>query len=306
MSVPILKAIVNRPIGSLLISTAAALLLGSLATAGLNTLIVARLMIAASFLICVSILFFSATTKRFTRRNRLLAAAALIVFHVGLERVETWYAPKPRRLPVPPLQLLLEPQVPGYIHPETLMPGFPLAATCIKRPVAGYAGFGKMGDTENDDAMLGISSFDLRNLADRPLRLTWELTIQGEGLSAMLSGDGKGRWERQLNKNDWLAQRGGGMEWLLSPVTIPAGSKVSAPFGIGFVAPDADDKLRAALAPGELSKAYDAAIIFHDLDTGQSVTLPLPFGKAPIDAGEAVWDVLHDRLKKAGTGEPTC
>jgi hypothetical protein len=101
--------------------------------------------------------------------------------------------------------------------------------------------------------------------------------------------------------------RGGGeTEWLLSPVTIPAKGKVSAPFGIGFVAPEADDKLRAALVPGELSKAYNAAIIFHDLDTGQSVTLPLPFGKAPIDAGEPIWNDLHDRLKKAGSGEPTC
>ena len=272
----------------------------------MNTLLVARLMIAASFLICVSILLFSATTKRLTHRNRLLAAAALLAAHVGLERTETWYTPQPKRLPFPPVLLMLEPVVPGYIHPETLVPGFPLATTCIKRPVAGYASFGKMGDSENDDVMLGISSFNLRNLADRPLRLAWELTIQGEGLSAKLSGDGKGRWERQLNKNDWEAQRGGGMEWSLSPVTIPPKTKVSARFGIGFVAPNADYRLRAALAPGELSKAYDAAIIFHDLDTGQSVTVLLPFGKAPIDAGEPIWNDLHNRWKKSEKGEPSC
>ena len=105
MSVPILRAIASHPIGSLLISTAVALLLGSLATAGLNTLLLARLMIAASFLICVSIVFYIAKTKRFTRRNRLLAAVALLAIHVGLERAETWYMPKPRRLPVPPLLL---------------------------------------------------------------------------------------------------------------------------------------------------------------------------------------------------------
>ncbi|QCI93392.1 hypothetical protein [Novosphingobium sp. EMRT-2] len=306
MSIPILRAVASHPIGSLLISTAAALLLGSLATAGLNTLFVARLMIAASFLLCLSILFFSVTTKRLTRMNRFLVAAVLLVVHVGLERAEAWYTPKPKRLPVPPLLLLLEPPVPGYIHPETLVPGLPLATTCIKWPVAGYANFGKVGDVENDDVMLGISSFDLRNLTDRPLRLSWELTIKGEGLSAKLSGDGKGRWERQLNKNDLNAQNGGGVEWTLSPVNIPPKAKVSVPFGIGFVAPNADDELRAALVPGALSKAYDAAIIFHDLDTGRSGAVSLPFGQSPIDSGEPIWSDLHNRLKKMNKGEPTC
>lgn len=303
MALPDAKTLIRSSSGAVLIGLVAALLLGSLATAGLNTLTVARLMLLGSLAMALTYLFLSSATASMTRKERTYAVVLLVFGHIALERAEAYYQPLPPkvvlpRFPTPPLVLMMKPPVPGLSHPETQVPGLPLAATYIDRPTGGYAGFGKQGDNENDDVMLGIPGVALRNLSNKPLRLSWKLTFQGEGNEFTLDGTGKGRWERQLNLNDWIALHGGGLRWLLSPTTLPANGRTWATSRLAFVAPNAKGPIRQLIGSGPLEETYKATLTLVDEDTGERASLNLPFGAPPIESNDPVWKELRERMNR--------
>lgn len=303
MNQPELTSLVRSPSGAVAIGLLSALILGSLATAGMNTLWVARVMIGISAMIVSTYVFASSLTANWASRKKVLVLACALAVHLAIERAETWaqpLPPSPRGMPMPPLMLMLRPGKLGYSHPTVQAPGIPLALSFVERPTGGFAGFGEAGDNKGDDVMLGIRGVALRNLSDKPLRLSWTLTVIGEGKRFELNGSGRGRWERQLNLNDFLAAtKGPRLSWLLSPLELRPHESTPITSAIGFVAPQADVEIRALILKGDLPAEYSAMLAIKDEDSGVVARLPLPFGLPPAPAN----DPVSRELRRATEGE---
>jgi hypothetical protein len=237
-------------------------------------------MLVGSFVVIVAFLFGSKAGKSLKPNHRL---AALFVCGVGLvvlERYEAANAEAPKGMPRPPLLILMPPGKLGYLHPLTKVPNLPLALNYVPRPMGGFAGFGKLGANAADDAMLGIGGVTFKNLSDRPLALMWSLSVRGEGLALELKSDGRGRWERQLNVNDWFGQRGSKLRWTLAPLLLPPNDE-SRLKDLGFVAPNLESDDWSAMAANQMNSSYSFELEFTDLNTGVTSSIPLPFGQPP-------------------------
>lgn len=303
MNQPELAAFVRSPSGAVAIGLISALILGSLATAGMNTLWVARVMIGASALIVSTYVIASSLTANWGSRKKVLVLTGALAAHIVIERAETWAQPPPpsvRGMPMPPLMLMLRPGKLGYSHPTVQAPGIPLALSYVERPTGGFAGFGEAGDNKIDDVMFGIRGVALRNLSKTPLRLSWTLTIIGEGKRFELDGSGRGRWERQLNLNDFFATTSKPrLSWLLSPLELRPRDSTPITSAIGFVAPKADAEIRTLILKGDLPAEYLATLTIKDENSGVVARLPLPFGVLPAPAN----DPVSRELRRATEGE---
>lgn len=67
----------------------------------------------------------------------------------------------------------------------------------------------------------------------------------------------------------------------------------------------ADTSTQPGIAPGELSKTYNATLRFRDLDSGKVASVFLPFGLPAVESDNPVWRDLHARVKKVD-GELGC
>lgn len=297
-----LKVMARSPSAAVVIGLVSALVLGSLATAGLNTIGLARLMIGLSALLSSVYLFSSSSTSSWRMRTKVFAVACVLLIHLGIERTETWGGPAPVSsggMPFPPLLLMLGPTKLGYAYPLVDVPKLSLAVGYIARPTGGYAAFGKIGDNESDDVMFGIDNVIFLNRSANPLRLSWTLTIRGEGKVIELSGSGKGRWERQLNVNDYFAAKEPSpLSWMLSPIELAAHSRTPITSAIGFVAPQADAGTRGIIRLGQLPPEYSAILNLKNDTTGVVARLPLPFGRQPVPAEDPT-----SRLIRQDSGE---
>lgn len=235
-------------------------------------------MIVASLVACLVYILFSRFTASLDRSRRIAAILLMVTVHLWIERAITVMQPRPPSTSLPPLKLLLPPNPLFQTHPLMRIGDLPLAVTYLSRPVGGYAGFGKTGDNSADDVMLAVPSFGLVNLSERPLTVSWSLTVHGEGSKFTLAGDGKGRWERQLGENDYLTTMKTGLRWQLSPASLPPRGVLPITTDLAFVAPDADERLRELLTAGDLPASYKAVFHLRIRETGQAAHLPLPFG----------------------------
>jgi hypothetical protein len=285
-----IKAFVRSPSAALLLGLVATLIIGSLASAGLNTLEIARGMVFGSFLLCCSYVLFSSFAERWAHKWKFGALIGLALLHLGIDRLETRFQPYSGRMPIPPLRLMLPPGKLGYAYPLSKVPDLPLATTYIRRPTGGYAGFGPAGDNDKDDVMFGIDEVAFANLSDSPMQLSWSLTVKGEGRSLSIDGRGKGRWERQLNSNDYLSSPGKNLtklSWTLSPLRLRPHERTSITNVIGFVVPEGDEAVRELVLKGNLPPEYVATLNIWDEVSGAHAELPLPFGKPPVPANDA-------------------
>lgn len=272
---------------ALLVGIVLTLLVSAFGAAGVVSLTLARVMIAASIAACITYILFGSFAASLDRRRRMIAILLTIAAHLGIERTVTIMQPPPASAPMPPLKLLLPPKSLFHTHPLTKVENLPLAVTYLARPIGGYAGFGKVADNRGDDVMLAVPSFALANLSEQPLTVSWWLTVRGEGREVTLSGDGKGRWERQLGENDYLAATKTPLRWQLSPVSLPPHSALPITADLAFVAPTAGEDLRALIAGGDLPASYKAILHLRIRETGQIAHLLLPFGieGVPIQPG---------------------
>lgn len=276
MTVPSLKQVVRSPAGGVAIGLIIGLLVASLASAGLNTLWVARGLILLSLIVAAAYILRSESTSKMTVKEKVAALSLMAAAFLVIERAETWAQPKPRRFPAPPLMLMFRPVPIASEAVFTPLPSLPLATSYIARPEGGYAGFDL--DNDADDVMLGINHVRFRNLSDAPISISWRIEINGEGRSLSLSGDGKGKWERQLNRNDWLALNGGKLSWLLSPATLRPNETILYE-QLAFVAPDADERLRELIAGGEINEKYQIWLRVTNMGDGRTARVALPFGQ---------------------------
>jgi hypothetical protein len=284
------RTFIRSPSGAVLIGIVGALILGSLATAGLNTLWLARAMVAASAVTVSAYILASSLTGGWPLARKALVVVGVLTAHLAIERLETWAQPRPTanpRLPMPPLRLMMPPGEIGYTQPMASVLGLPLAVSYLERPIGGFAGFGKIGDNDNDDVMFGIQAVRLHNLSKKSLRLSWTLIVKGEGKRFELEGSGQGRWERQLNRNDYIATNSGDrLRWTLSPLTLGPDSATNYGTAIGFVAREADADLRELARQGSLPAEYSATLILKNDESGATASLRLPFGTIPTPADD--------------------
>lgn len=297
-----IREIIRSPSASVAIGLASALLMGSLATAGVNTLWVSRAMIVFSATIIISYILLSSQLSILTLRLRSFLVLIVISILFAMERLETWWQPPllpaARIMPMPPLLMMLPIEKLGYTHPEVNVPGIPLAVTYVGRPSGGYAGFGKLADNANDDVMLGINGIEFRNLSPKSLHFSFSLAVDGEGKRFEIDGKGKGRWERQLNINDYFASTDKPrLSWLLSPIALEPYGTTSFPSSIGFVAPAASKEIRSLILRGVLPPEYSANLLIKDENTGVVARLRLPFGEPPIPATDPVSRMLREKTE---------
>jgi hypothetical protein len=277
MTIPAIKQVIRSPAGGVAVGLIIGLMVASLASAGLNTLWVARGLIILSLAIGAAYILRSESTSKMTMREKLVALSLMSAVFLAIERTETWAQPKPKRFPVPPLMLMFKP-TPVQSEPIfTQLPGLPVATSYISRPQGGYAGF---AENDVDDAMLGTNRIYLQNLSNEPLSIAWGIEVRGEGQAFVLSGNGKGRWERQLNRNDWLALHDSRLRWLLSPVTLRPREAIRFE-RLGFVAPNADESLRELIASGAINEKYQIWLRMTNLADGTTARVELPFGQQP-------------------------
>jgi hypothetical protein len=298
MSEHAVKNFVRSPSGAVLIGIMSALILGSFATAGVNTLWMARAMIALSALVLSAYVLRSSLTSHWQMEKKLAVLVGVLAIHLVIERIQTWMQPAPiesRGVPIPPLLLMLPPLQMGYTNSQANVPGLPLSVSYLARPHGGFAGFGKLGDNQNDDVMFGIEGVRFQNLSQKPLRLSWTLHLRGEGKNFEFKGDGKGRWERLLNANDYFATtKQPRLSWLLSPIELPPMGTTQIAGRIGFVAPNADAELRDLIIRGELPAEYIATLTIKNKDTGVKTNLKLPYGTKPQPQNNAMSRAMRE------------
>jgi hypothetical protein len=281
MSMPSAKEIARSPAGGLGIGVLVSLLLASLASAGLNTLWIARGLLLFSFGLIAAYVFLSESTAGMTTREKsavILVIGALLLL---IERAETWARPQPEispsstRLPVPPLMLMLRQPSDFFSEPVfTRVPNQQVALSYVSLPQGGFAGFGQ---NEGDDPMLAIPAVNLINLSDEPLTLSWSLSIAGEGVSLTIRGDGKGSWQRQLNRNDWAAENASRLKWRLSPAKLKPHETLPVQ-RLAFVVLNADESFKQLVKRDALDRRYRFTLNIRNDGSGIVTALPLPFG----------------------------
>lgn len=265
------------------------LFLAAMAAAGFNTLALARLLLVCFFL-TIAFTIISVRTVRMTTITKVVIVLAALLCCVLLDRLLHAHAAAEERarkmavrtMPTPPLMLLFKPR--ELFERQTLTPlkEQGLAIGYVSFPQGGYPGFTL--DNATDDVMLGIQRFTINNMLDRPREFRFALHVVGEGLDFTLANDGRGRWQRWLNQNDFLARQedtgGGRLSWGLSPITLPPGQTVET--SLGFVAPEADNKLRSIITGGEIDQRYEVWLEVEELPSGKRFSLRLPFGDRPV------------------------
>lgn len=294
-----IERLISNPVANWTVGILLTLALSSLAAAGMNTLLVARLLLIFAVGVLALVLFATPQGRSLNVGKRIgilfLGAAACW----AIERWETFSQPppkieKPRRFPHPPLGLLLPPEPIFAIHRRSILEEAKVAVDYIAMPNGGFASFAP--ENEKDDVMMGIGGFDIQNRSDKPMKLSWSLHIKGEGYDFVLPGDGKGRWNRQLNKNDFFSQSGDGLlRWLLSPATLPPGKRLHGPLGFVVTAPD--ERVRELIISDEFDKRYEVTLDFHEQISDKRFSFQLPFGTKPVQD-----KVLLDRIRKSREG----
>ena len=284
-----------------LFAVALTLLLAALAAAGFNTLALARLLLVGLFL---TIAFATFTVRRarlsITARVVIVVGALMVcllidrVLHAHAEAQEAAGKATGRAMPRPPLMLMFRPREMFERQTFTPLKEQALAIGYASFPEGGYPGFTL--DNATDDVMLGIARFSISNLSDRPRQFRLSLHVVGEGKDFTLSNDGRGRWQRVLNVNDFLAKQedtgGGRLAWGLSPFKLPPKRPVEA--SLGFVAPRADDALRGIIIGGGIDERYEVTLEFEEMPSGARFSLKLPLGNKPV-----VDQVLKARVEAA-------
>lgn len=276
-----LEKLISNPLANWTIGIVITLGLASLAAAGMNTLLVARLLLGIAVVAIGVALFLTSAGRQLRLPHRLAYFTAALIVAFAIERWETAsQAPPPAKLvmPQPPLRLLLPPEMPFWRHFPTVLKEQQVAVDYVAFPSGGYASF--TIDNAKDDVMLGIEGFRIANLSDRPMRLNWTLRLTGEGTRLEIPGTGRGRWERHLNRSDFTAQKGPVLHWLLAPANLPAGGRLVGP--LGFVLPDADAPLRRLITEREIDARYKADLVIRDAISGREFMLKLPFGTKPV------------------------
>ncbi len=261
--------------------------LSSIGTAGINTLVVARCLLGFAWLSASAFVLAGTPTANLKLRSKLVIVILVGFALFGIERWETYSQPKPRRFPVPPLRLMLPARAltPVGQHLWLAAPvGFPVQFNSMDAPMGGFAGF---GDNEGDDAMLAVPWVTFANKSDKPVTLSWSLRVFGEGRHLELAGDGRGRWERRLNVNDWMSSRDQELNWLLSPITLMPGEIRSGP--LAFVAPSVDSKTREDIARQRFGNVYRYELVLRAVGAKNAVgiTLPLKIEPPPAAASGA-------------------
>lgn len=189
MTIPSLKEITRSPTGGLALGLAISFVLASLASAGLNTLWVARSLLLTCFCTVAAYVSLSDRAAKMTWHEKTVALFGAAAIIVGVERLETTLQPKPPpipHLPQPPLMLLLRPDDIYKQRQFAQLPNLDVATTYLSRPQGGFAGFDSNNDV--DDPMLAISHVDIANLSDHAITLSWELFVEGEGSSFAANG----------------------------------------------------------------------------------------------------------------------
>ncbi|MFT4075708.1 MAG: hypothetical protein QM647_09285 [Asticcacaulis sp.] len=272
------------------IGLAIAMIPASFASSGINTLWVARLWLLIAVAGVTWVVFGSAYSRSLSRRTQIIVWICFVIGAVVIERYETAHQPKSTpsatainhgKASLPPLRLMFRPGELFEVHSPVLIKDEGLIIDYISFPESGYAGF--TYDNDKDDVMLGIDRISISNVSEKPMRLTWVLHIMGEGSDFELKGDGKGRWQRQLNVNDVLStskHQSTDLYWTLSPYLLVPGKKMTGAFA--FVAPSATPELRDLLVDGQLDARYKAELIFSDINSGRTFLLSLPFGSKPV------------------------
>ncbi|MDV6330230.1 hypothetical protein [Asticcacaulis sp. 201] len=285
-----LEKVLKNTYANWTITLAIAMITASFASAGINTIWVARGWLIIALAGITWVLFRSAYSRSQSRKSRIIVWIFFTLGVIAIERYETAQQPKPAsstattspgRMSIPPLRLMFRPRELFAVHSPAFIKDEGLIVDYISSPESGFAGF--TYDNDKDDVMLGIDQISIRNVSDKPMRLTWLLHITGEGSDFKLKGDGKGRWQRQLNVNDVLytsEHHSMDQDWTLSPYLLAPGKIMSGAFA--FVVPNATPELRQILVNGQLDARYKTELIFSDVNSGRTFVLSLPFGKKPV------------------------
>jgi len=275
---------IGNPVANWTFGILITLALSSLAAAGMNTLLVARLLLLLAVMVVAAVLFATEQGRKISLTSRGAILLTVTIACIGIERWEASNQPAPvkqdrPRIPKPPLILAMPPEQLFTIRRPVLLKEQGLLVDYIRFPVGGFAGFTR--DNDQDDVMLGIPTVTLKNLSDNPMRLTWALNIKGEGLVVSLPGNGRGRWERQLNRNDFMSNRPDGLRWwLLSPADLAEGKNARG--WLGFVVPRENERLRSMILSGDFDDRFRVTLKISDGLSGHQTELALPFGNKPV------------------------
>jgi hypothetical protein len=277
------------------------LFLAAMAAAGFNTIALARLLLVGLFL-TVAFAVLTLRAIRMSLSARLAIVIGALLGCVSLDHLLHGHAASDERskkmadraMPTPPLMLLFNPRQLFERQILTPLREEGLAVGHVSFPKGGYSGFTL--DNAADDVMLGVQQFTITNMSDRSRQFRFSLHVIGEGHNFRLANDGRGRWQRQLNENDFLAMQGGTengrLSWGLSPMTLPPRRSVET--SLGFVAPNAEERLRGIITGGEIDNRYEVQLEVEELPTGKRFSLKLPFGDPPV-----VDQTLKERVEAA-------